>query len=103
MILKKNIFCDAIERRALLEFQYEGRQRVVQPYCHGVSNRDSEVIRAVQVRGSSSSNKFGVGKLWDVAKVRGLRILDETFVPTDPNYNPNDTAMKHIHCRIERD
>jgi len=100
MALTKNIFCDAIERRALLEFQYKGHLRIVQPYCFGVSMRDNEVLRAVQVRGQSASNQFGTGKLWTVEEILAPRILDETFTPNDPTYNPKDTAMKRIYCRI---
>jgi hypothetical protein len=29
-----------------------------------------------------------------------LRMLDETFAPDDPNYNPNDSGMQEICCRI---
>jgi hypothetical protein len=103
MAASRNIFCEAIRRRALLEFQYKGQLRIVQPYCYGVSARDSDVLRAVQVRGSSASNGLGFGKLWNVADVREPRILDETFTPSDPRYNPNDNAMKRIYCRIQRD
>jgi hypothetical protein len=91
--------CEAIRRRLMLEFIYDDNSRVVTPYCHGLSNRDAEVVRAIQVRGASSSGS-GFGKLWTVAKMANLRILNETFVPNDPNYNPDDSAMKYIHCRI---
>ena len=97
---KNDIFCEAIRRRALLEFRYKGHRRIVQPYCYGVSNRDLTVLRAVQVRGSSASNQFGTGKLWSADEVIEPRILDETFTPDDPLYNPDDTAMKHIYCRV---
>ena len=103
MAATKNIFCDAIERRVLLEFQYKGHLRVVQPYCYGVSTRDNNVLRAVQVRGSSASNQLGIGKLWSTDEILAPRILDETFTPSDPNYNPKDTAMKRIYCRIIHD
>jgi hypothetical protein len=102
MVTANNIFCEAIRRRALLEFQYKGHLRIVQPYCYGVSARDTDVLRAVQVRGSSASHGFGFGKLWNVAEVREPRILDETFTPDDPHYNPDDSAMKHIYCRVPR-
>jgi hypothetical protein len=68
-----------------------------------VSTRDNNVLRAVQVRGSSASNQLGVGKLWSVTEVLAPRILEETFTPNDPNYNPNDSAMKRVYCRILRD
>lgn len=70
------------------------------PYCHGVSARGVEVLRAIQIRGFSASGGYGFGKLWAVGDMQGLRILDETFSADDPNYNPNDRGMKQIHCRV---
>lgn len=98
--IETNIICEALRRRALLEFRYDNRYRVVAPYCHGISTRDVEVLRAIQVRGSSSSGGLGTGKLWTIGKMVNLRMLDETFTPDDPQYNPDDGAMKQIHCRI---
>lgn len=92
--------CRAIRERRLLKFDYNGQSRVVQPYCYGVSTRDSEVLRAVQVGGTSSSGRFGFGKLWTVAQMTAVRLSDETFAPDDPNYNPDDSAMKRVICRI---
>ena len=31
-----------------------------------------------------------------------VRRTGDAFVPDDPNYNPNDTAMTTIHCRVRR-
>jgi hypothetical protein len=92
--------CLAIERRCLVEFYYRGHRRLVAPYCHGTSKRGPEVLRAVQLGGSSSSGGFGFGKLWLVSEMTKVRIIDETFLADDPDYNPNDSAMVRIHCRI---
>jgi hypothetical protein len=95
-----NGICDAIRDRKLLQFDYHGLQRVVAPYCHGISTRGVEVLRAVQVRGSSKSGGLGFGKLWTVADISDAATLSESFVADDPNYNPDDSAMKTIHCRV---
>ncbi|HWU88619.1 MAG TPA: hypothetical protein VN253_15220 [Kofleriaceae bacterium] len=95
-----SIICEAIRTRTLLEFDYHGLPRVVAPYCHGVSHRGVELLRAVQVRGGSSSGSLGLGKLWRVSELRGLHISGEPFAPDDPHYNPDDRAMREIHCRI---
>ena len=50
----------------------------------------------------SRSGGFGYGKLWAVDDITALRITTETFPADDPNYNPDDSGMKSIHCRIER-
>jgi len=94
------LICEAIRNRALLRFRYRNRLRVVAPYCCGVSTRGADVLRAVQVRGESASGGLGCGKLWTVAEIVGLKMLDEAFAPDDPNYNPQDSAMIRIYCRI---
>lgn len=94
------LLCEGIRTTTLLAFGYEGNARVVAPYCHGFTRNGDEVLRAVQLRGSSRSGRFGRGKLWTVSKMRLVRTLDERFIPDDPDYEPNDSAMVRIHCRI---
>jgi len=95
-----SLICDAIRTRSLLEFRYHGLIRLVAPYCHGFSTRGAEVLRAIQVGGSSNSRSFGSGKLWLVADLVGVRLAGKHFEPTDPRYNPDDRGMQRIHCRI---
>ena len=95
-----SLICDAIRRHALLEFDYDGLHRVVQPYCHGTASTGRESLRAIQVGGESRGRLIASGKLWTVAKIINLRISEQTFVPNDPHYNPKDTAMASIHCRV---
>lgn len=94
-----SVICAAIRDRSLLEFDYDGLHRVVAPYCHGRTGK-GEVLRAVQVRGGSHSRGMGFGKLWAVAKMLHVRQTSESFVPDDPQYNPDDSAMVEIHCRV---
>src|SRR5688500_11582541 len=80
--------CQAIGDRHLLTFDYNGRARVVKPYCYGLSADGTEKLRAIQVGGSSTSGGFGFGKLWSVAQMTAVQVSKQTFVPDDPNYNP---------------
>jgi hypothetical protein len=93
--------CDAIGAQRMLEFEYGGYHRVVQPYCHGFTRKGAETLRAVQVNSDSHSGGRGFGKLWTVAKMQNLRVAVGTFAPDDPDYNPNDTALLEIHCRVK--
>jgi hypothetical protein len=97
-----DLICRAIRERHLLTFDYNGQPRVVAPYCYGLSTRDAEVLRAIQVGGASGSGGFGFGKLWTVAQMKKVKLSEQTFVANDPNYNPDDSAMKQIICRVER-
>lgn len=91
---------EALSKRALLQFRYKEHLRIVAPYCYGVSTSGRDVLRAVQVRGSSPSNGMGFGKLWLVSEMADPQLLDETFEPYDPHYNPSDSAMQQIYARI---
>ena len=92
--------CDAIGSQRMLEFDYGGRHRVVQPYCHGFTRRGAETLRAVQVNADSPSGGRLYGKLWTVAKMQNLRVAASIFHADDPDYNPNDSAFVEIHCRV---
>ncbi len=96
-----DVICAAIRDRVLLEFDYDGLHRVVAPYCHGLT-KSGEALRAIQVHGDSHSRGLGFGKLWTVEKMLNLRRTTVSFLPTDPHYNPNDTAMTTIHCNVRR-
>jgi hypothetical protein len=100
MASSTDVICAAIRLRRLLAFEYQGLPRLVAPYCHGISRRGEEVLRGVQVGGSSRSGLLGAGKLWRVAQMRQLRDGGESFVPNDPHYNPDDSALVEIHCRV---
>jgi hypothetical protein len=96
----KSVICVAIWNRRLLSFDYYGKRRLVAPYCHGVTRRGNEVVRAIQLRGDGPDDGFGFGKLWRVSEMRAIRLTAERFEADDPNYNPDDRAMVRIHCRV---
>lgn len=91
------IICRAIQQRRKLIFHYNGLRRVVTPYCYGISSRDREVLRAIEINGTQPS----FGKLWAVGEMSQVELSKEHFEPNDPKYNPNDSAMKRILCRID--
>jgi hypothetical protein len=91
---------EAINRKVLLQFSYNGRVRTVEPYCYGLSTAGSDVLRAIEVGGSSRSGPAGFGKLWKVSEMSEVRVSEERFAPDDPNYNPDDKAMTKVYCRI---
>jgi hypothetical protein len=36
-----------------------------------------------------------------VEKIQNLRVATQTFVPDDPDYNPDDSALFEIHCCVK--
>jgi len=87
--------------RRRLSFVYDGRTRLVEPYCYGLNRRGQGILRAVQVGDESHTVSIASGKLWLLAKIQQLSCSDQTFVADDPKYNPHDSAMTEIRCRVE--
>lgn len=94
------LICEAISTRAVISFNYDGGMRIVEPHCHGISTKGKEAMRGFQIKGTSQSGEFYGWKLFTVAKIGNLRILDQTFEKNRSGYNPNDSMMQQICCHV---
>ncbi|RLA99334.1 MAG: hypothetical protein DRG83_13180 [Deltaproteobacteria bacterium] len=92
--------CDAIRSQRLVHFFYRGGFRTVEPHCYGISTAGNEVLRAYQVEGHSESGKPIGWKLFRVSEMSSLTIMSEQFAGPRPGYNPEDSAMQTIFCRL---
>jgi predicted DNA-binding transcriptional regulator YafY len=91
--------CSAIQNKFLIQFDYEGTDRVIEPHCYGVLKNGNEAIRGYQVRGYSSSGKMG-WKMFDLSKTTNLEVLEETFEDERDGYQRNDKQMERIFCQL---
>jgi hypothetical protein len=96
----KDIIRTAIETRAVLRIIYKRGERLVEPYCHGISTAGNEVIRAYQLSGASESGKSEGWKMLKVSGISHAEILPRKFVIVRNEYNPNDKGMRRIISRI---
>ena len=87
--------CRAIRERRRIRFLYNGKPRLVEPQCHGLGAKGTELLRAHQLAGGAQPEP-----LFDMAKVVDLVILDETFDRPGPHYKRGDSAMARIHCQL---
>ena len=94
------MICSAISSRKVIRFYYNGGSRTVEPFCYGVGKTANELLRAYQTRGYSESGISIGWKLFQVSKISSLGIVDTHFARNRPKYNPNDSAMTNIYCRV---
>jgi len=89
------LIADAIGGKRRLRFVYNGKVRLVEPQCHGISATGTELLRAHQLQGGAQREP-----LFDVAKISDLVVLDEQFQTPGPHYKKNDSAMRTIYAQL---
>jgi hypothetical protein len=97
------VICKAIKKKAVIQFRYREELRKVEPQSHGISSAGNEIIRGVQTYPRDASGKTIEGKLYIVSRMADLKETGEAFSKPGPHFNPDDKAMKYVHCCLEQD
>ena len=92
--------CDAIRVRAVITFDYDGGARTAEPHLHGVSTAGNDVLCAWQTGGYSRSGQSSGWKLFRIEEMSDVVMTDQRFTGSRPGYNPEDSRMTMIHCRV---
>jgi hypothetical protein len=96
---KRDLLCRAIAGRMLVQFKYDGRSRIVEPFCCGVSATGNYVLRGFQIRRSDKTKPL-CWRLYELPEMSQLNITQHDFNGKRAEYQPNDSAMTDIFCRI---
>lgn len=92
--------CEAIEGRDVIQFQYDGGLRIVEPFCYGESSKGNLVLRGFQIDGFSSSGASTGWKLFKKDEMHDISLYGIKFTQIRPHYNPNDKGMVRIICNV---
>jgi hypothetical protein len=95
----KSQICNAIRGKNLIQFHYNGFDRLVEPHCYGVTTAGNEGLRAFQVGGYSNSGEMG-WKMFDLGLAFDIVMLDQTFLAPRPGYKKGDKGMSTIYCEL---
>ncbi len=96
------LLCRAIDDRKLVRFAYRGGNRIVEPYCHGVTKGGHELLRGYQTTGYSSRGRPEGWRLFRLDEMADLTVTEKSFRVRWFGYDPDDAAMDRIFCRVER-
>lgn len=78
-----DIIKTAIFEKKLLEFTYDGLQRIAEPHVYGVKDGKYELL-VYQIRGQSRSGGLPNWRRVELRKISNMRILDESFPGSRP-------------------
>lgn len=95
-----NQFIEAIENRNLLEFDYDGHFRIVEPHTVGISNTGKESLSAYQIDGESSRGNVPCWGQFSISKIENLNVLDEQFTGVRHGYTQGDSRMSDIFAEL---
>ena len=74
----------AIQTRSMIEFNYNGHNRIAEPHIYGRHNGTEQVL-GYQVAGGSSSGGLPEWRRFDIPKMSNLRVLEEVFAGPRPS------------------
>jgi hypothetical protein len=96
---KKDLLCRAITDKYIVQFKYDGRSRIVEPFCCGVSSANNYILRGFQIRGTDKTKPL-CWRLYELSEMSQLSVTQHSFTGKRQEYNPDDPAMAEIFCRI---
>lgn len=94
--MSKELICKAIATRNIMSFLYKGALRTVEPHILGYDNKGNLTLSAWQLSGGS-------GQSWrdyHTSMISGAVIAADHFSGPRPGYNPGDTTLSQIICRL---
>lgn len=95
------IICEAIDKKRLLQFSYDELTRIVEPHLFGrKTTTGNDVLSGFLVGGYTESDNKPYWRYFTVENMESVVMLDETFMGSREDYNPNDNSMDVIYCRL---
>ena len=89
----------ALAERRLLQFDYHGYSRKVEPHALGQATEGRLALLGWQVSGGSASEPPPGWRTFLLGEIEVLKILRATFAPR-PDYHPEKAKLKSIEAEV---
>ena len=86
----------AIRNRHVLSFFYDDALRTVEPQTYGISTAGHPVLRGYQIAGGGKSDQVIGLRLYELAKMEGLKDTNKRFPKARAQHKPKDSAMSKV-------
>lgn len=98
--MRYNEICEAIQNKSIVEFNYDGFHRTVEPHCHGLTLKGNSALRAYQTGGGSKSGSVPSWRMFKLDEATNIRVLKDTFTGPRSGYKKGDKGMSKIYCEL---
>jgi hypothetical protein len=96
---KRDLICRAIAGKFVVQFRYDGRSRIVEPFCCGMNSAANYVLRGFQIRGSDKTKPL-CWRLYELAEMSQLSITSHSFKGKRDDYLQRDLLITEVFCQI---
>lgn len=93
------VVCAAIASQRLLQFRYDGCERIVEPHGHGCTSAGLEAIVGFQVDGQSRLGPACGWKMFHLSKMLDIRACGH-FARPRPDYDPAKLRFSALCCHL---
>lgn len=98
------IICEAIRKRQLIEFHYEGHLRIVEPQILGKNKTGNMILSAWQVGGHPQSDSKKPWRDYKIVRFSKLRTLKVKFAGPRPGFvKGGGKKFSRIFCELTGD
>jgi len=89
----------AIEKRHLMQFHYEGYSRIVEPHMYGSDAAGVDLLCGYQIAGSDEFSKHTGWEKFEVSKIESLECLVTRYPGPRHPYRLHSKTFKRIYCQ----
>lgn len=91
--------CDAIRDGEIIEFEYNGLVKIVEPFCYGVDSEGQELLRGYVIGGFREVlNQEYMWNLFKVSHMGAIKYIGKKFKTIRDGYEKEDKDMATIYC-----
>ena len=92
--------CGAIQSRSVVSVRYGSRDRIVEPYIHGLTSEGIEVVLCYQREGDSASGFRTSWRTFHVDRIEAFEILPVKFVFDRADFEASAREVRNVHCTV---
>lgn len=96
---KRDLLCRAIAEKRLVQFKYDGRSRIVEPFCCGTGRAGNLLLKGFQIRGSEKTKPL-CWRVYELSDMSQLSVTQHGFTGKRDDFVAGDKAIDRVLCSI---
>ena len=95
-----DIIIEAVEKHRTLSFDYHGHERIVSPYCVGLTTTNEIKMLAYQTAGGSTSGVCPKLRYFTVEDMIGTDFSEAFFEPADESATAQYASFSRLYAKL---